>query len=215
MDPFTVHRGIVAPLNRSHIDTDQIIPKQFLKSIRRTGYGPSAFFDWRYDAEGHPDPLFVLNQNRYEGRSVLVTGTNFGCGSSREHAVWALLQDGIRAIIAPSGEVNGEPVPAFADIFRSNAVKNGLLLIELSQLQVNRLLVLIGQEAGLELTIDLEHQEVRVHTGDEEIFVFDIDPGIKERLLEGLDDIAISLQSEAEIDRFEKTHNCFLNRPSP
>ena len=129
MKAFTTHTGIIATLDRANVDTDAIIPKQFLKSIKRTGYGPNAFFDWRYTASGDINPNFELNQTRYKGRSILVSRHNFGCGSSREHAVWALVQDGYRVIIAPEKKVGNKTLPAFADIFRINAVKNGLLTI--------------------------------------------------------------------------------------
>jgi len=129
MEPFTTHTGIVATLDRANVDTDAIIPKQFLKSIKRTGYGPNAFFDWRYTSDGEPEPNFELNQPRFEGRSILVTRNNFGCGSSREHAVWALVQDGYRVVIAPWKETGSQRIAAFADIFRINAAKNGLLLV--------------------------------------------------------------------------------------
>jgi len=212
MQPFTTHTGIVATLNRSNVDTDQIIPKQFLKSILRIGYGPSAFFDWRYDAEGKPAPGFELNAPRFDGRSLLVTRNNFGCGSSREHAVWALLQDGYRVIVAPWKEVKGVRVPGFADIFRSNAVKNGLLTIELTEAEVDRIFDLVAEIEGLQATVDLGVQTITMHAPDALTFSFDIDQGSKERLINGLDDIAISLNCEAEISRFEKTHELYLGK---
>jgi 3-isopropylmalate/(R)-2-methylmalate dehydratase small subunit len=211
MEPFTTHTGILATLNRSNVDTDQIIPKQFLKSILRTGYGPNAFFDWRYDQGGNPRPDFELNASQFEGRSILVTRNNFGCGSSREHAVWALYQDGYKVIIAPWKDLNNERVPGFADIFKSNAVKNGLLTIELSENEVDQIFTLVSQTEGLQATVDLPAQQVTIHSPCEEMFSFQIDEGIKERLMGGLDDIAISLQYEADITRFEETHPLFLN----
>lgn len=210
MEAFTTHTGIVATLDRSNVDTDQIIPKQFLKSILRVGYGPNAFFDWRYDANGKPTPDFELNATRFEGRSILVTRNNFGCGSSREHAVWALLQDGYRVVIAPWKSINGERVPAFADIFRSNCVKNGLLAIELSEEEVNHIFTLVDQVEGLQATVDLGAQKITLHAPEEAVFIFEIDAAGRERLIKGLDDIDISLTCEADIARFEKTHQTYL-----
>ncbi|MEJ2155162.1 MAG: 3-isopropylmalate dehydratase small subunit [Desulfobacteraceae bacterium] len=210
MEAFTTHTGIIATLNRSNVDTDQIIPKQFLKSILRVGYGPSAFFDWRYDADGQPVPDFELNAPRFEGRSILVARNNFGCGSSREHAVWALLQDGYRVVIAPWKSMNGERVPAFADIFRSNSVKNGLLTIELTEEEVDRIFTLVDQVNGLQATVDLGAQRITLHAPEEVVFGFEIDGASRERLIKGLDDIDISLTYEADITRFEKTHESYL-----
>ncbi len=211
MKAFTTHTGILATLNRSNVDTDQIIPKQFLKSILRVGYGPSLFFDWRYDAKGNPQPEFELNAPRFEGRSILVTRNNFGCGSSREHAVWALLQDGYRVVIAPWKNTNDERVPAFADIFRSNSVKNGLLTIELSEEEVDRIFASVNREKGLQATVDLGAQHITLHAAEEFSFEFDIDQASKDRLINGLDDIDISLGYEADIARFEKTHQTYLS----
>lgn len=202
--------GIIATLNRSNVDTDQIIPKQFLKSILRVGYGPSAFFDWRYDTDGKPAPDFELNQPRFEGRSILVARNNFGCGSSREHAVWALLQDGYRVIIAPWKKINDSRVPGFADIFRNNAVKNGLLTIELSEEEVERIFLMVSKTVGLQATVDLPAQKITVHAPDPVTFDFNMDEGSKDRLIGGLDDIAISLKFEADIADFEKKHELFL-----
>ncbi len=211
MEAFTTHTGIMATLDRSNVDTDQIIPKQFLKSILRSGYGPSAFFDWRYDADGNPASDFELNAQRFAGRSILVARNNFGCGSSREHAVWALLQDGYRVIIAPWKQIRGERVPAFADIFRNNCVKNGLLAIELSEDEVNHIFTLVDQVVGLQATVDLITQKTTLHTPNEISFGFEIDSAGRERLLKGLDDIDISLTHEADIARFEKTHDSCLD----
>lgn len=210
MEAFTSHTGIVATLNRSNVDTDQIIPKQFLKSIQRDGYGPSLFFDWRYDKNGQIEPGFELNTSRFDGRSILVTGNNFGCGSSREHAVWALVQDGYRVVIAPWQNINDARVPAFADIFRNNAVKNGLLVVELSQAEVDRIFDLVEKNEGLQATVDLQRQNITFHSADAVVLTFDIDEGSKDRLLNGLDDIDISLKYEAEITRFEQSHSYFL-----
>lgn len=210
MQPFTSHTGIIATLDRSNVDTDAIIPKQFLKSIKRTGYGPNAFFDWRYAADGMPDPGFELNQSRFDGRSILVTRNNFGCGSSREHAVWALVQDGYRAVIAPSKESGGKRLPAFADIFRTNTTKNGMLAIELSETEVDTIFDLLAANEGLRATVDLNDQQVTIHSPEEVSFRFEIDAGAKEQLLKGLDDIALTLQHEGDITQFESSHETWL-----
>ena len=212
MQAFTRHKGLVATLDRSNVDTDAIIPKQFLKSIKRTGYGPNAFFDWRYRADGQPDPGFELNQPRFEGRSILVTRNNFGCGSSREHAVWALVQDGYRVVIAPWKEIDGKRLPAFADIFRTNTTKNGMLAIELPGPQVDTIFELVAANPGLQATVDLEAQRVLLHAPTEVIYHFDMDAGDKSQLLKGLDDIALTLQHESEIERFESHHEVWLPR---
>jgi len=208
MEPFTTHTGLVATLNRANVDTDQIIPKQFLKSIKRTGFGPSAFFDWRYDEKANPDPSFELNHPRFDGRSILVTRNNFGCGSSREHAVWALHQDGYNVIVAPRiGEGDAE-VPGFADIFRNNSFKNGLLTIELTNCQVDEIMDLVEANEGLTATADLPNQELVLHVeGAEKRYGFEIDPGIKNQLVQGLDDIDQSLKSVDAIDTFETKHD--------
>ena len=206
MNPFTTHTGVVASLPRANIDTDAIIPKQFLKSIHRTGFGPHAFHDWRYLEDGSPDPDFNLNAARYKNRSILVTGNNFGCGSSREHAVWALVQDGYRVIIAPRRKDNGERLPGFADIFSNNAVKNGLLTVELSESEVDDIHRQVQIHDGLEATVDLPRQEVILHLSENKTFQFDIDPGVKDQLVKGLDDIDLTLQYEDLIGRFEKDH---------
>ena len=210
MEPFTSHTGIVATLNRSNVDTDQIIPKQFLKSIKRTGYGPNAFFDWRYKDNGEPEPDFELNQPRFDGRSILVVGNNFGCGSSREHAVWALFQDGYRVIISPWKQNKGGRVPGFADIFRSNSVKNGLLTVELPSEEVDRIFDLVSANEGLQATVDLTSQSITFLAPEPAVFHFDIDEGSKERLMGGLDDIALTLKYEEDISSFESRHNTML-----
>ena len=194
MEPFTTHRGIAVPFNRPDIDTDAIIPKVFLKSIARTGFGKNLFNDWRYfDGDpSKPDPDFVLNQPRYRGAAILVAKENFGCGSSREHAAWALTDYGIRCVIAPS----------FADIFYSNSQKNGLLPAILHNSAVDQLIAEIEATPGYELTVDLPAQNVRSVGGL--TFDFDIDPESKRRLLEGLDDIGVTLSHEAEIAVFEE-----------
>jgi 3-isopropylmalate/(R)-2-methylmalate dehydratase small subunit len=204
LKPFTTHTGIVATLNRANVDTDAIIPKQFLKSIKRSGFGPNAFFDWRYTSDGEPDAEFELHHPHFEGRSILVTRNNFGCGSSREHAVWALVQDGYRVIIAPWKEAGEKRLPAFADIFRINATKNGLLLIELSEDQVNHIFELVRAQGGLQATADLVKQQVAFHGTMTNVFSFDIEADARKQLMEGLDDIDQTLQYESDITRFEK-----------
>lgn len=198
--PFVRHCGIVAPLDRSNIDTDVIIPKQYLKSVKRTGFGPNLFDSWRYLAPGDLEsdhsrrprnPDFVLNQSRYQGASILVTGANFGCGSSREHAVWAFLDAGFRAVIAPS----------FADIFDTNAAKNGLLTVRLPEDAVRTLVEEIEQTEGYRLDIDLPEQTVAADSGA--TWSFDIDPQRKRCLVEGLDDIALTLHHSDRIREFE------------
>ncbi len=211
MKAFTKHTGIVATLNRSHVDTDAIIPKQFLKSISRSGYGPNAFFDWRYLADGKPDPDFELNHPRFEGRTILVTRNNFGCGSSREHAVWALAQDGYKVIIAPWKAVNNERVNAFADIFRTNSTKNGLLVVELGDNEVDLIFDRVQSQEGLQATVDLTDQRVELHDSERTTFSFSIEPGDKEQLLNGLDDIDLTLKYEPDITRFEATYNSYLS----
>ncbi len=200
MDKFTVHTGLVVPLDRSNVDTDAIIPKQYLKSIKRTGFGPTLFDDWRYNEPGEPgmdhgkrsvNNEFVLNFPRYAGASVLLARENFGCGSSREHAVWALTDYGIRAVIAPS----------YADIFFNNSFKNGLLPITLSAEIVDQLFRETEVQEGYQLTIDLERQKVITPSG--EAFVFSIDEFRKYCLLNGLDDIGLTLQHADDIKAYE------------
>ena len=197
MTPFKDHRGRLATLDRANVDTDQIIPKQFLKSIARTGFGKGLFYDWRSRPDGTPNPEFELNAPRFTGASILVTRGNFGCGSSREHAVWAIQQDGFRAVIAPS----------FADIFRNNSVKNGLLAVELQEAEVEEIFQMVGRYAGLEATVDLDEQRVTLHLPEELAFHFTIDPGIKGHLIHGLDAIGLTLKQEAAIADFEARHN--------
>ncbi|HWO94405.1 MAG TPA: 3-isopropylmalate dehydratase small subunit [Dehalococcoidia bacterium] len=192
MEPFTVVTGYVAPLDRNDVDTDQIIPKQFLKRIERTGFGEFLFFDWARLPDGSPNPDFVLCQPYYREAKILVTGRNFGCGSSREHAPWALSQFGIRVIIAPS----------FADIFRNNCYQNGMLPLELPQDVVDTLMARAIERPGYEATVDLERQEVRDHNGV--VTRFAIDPFVRERLLHGLDDIGLTLQHEHAIAAYER-----------
>jgi 3-isopropylmalate/(R)-2-methylmalate dehydratase small subunit len=193
MQPFRIHRGKVAPLGRANIDTDQIIPKQFLKRIERTGFGEFLFYDWRRKPDGQLDPSFSLNQPQYTGASILVAGKNFGCGSSREHAVWALADFGFRAVIAPS----------FADIFSNNCVKNGVLTVSLNEPEVAEILRR-AQESGYQLKVDLEQQKI----SDDQGFCakFSIDEFTRHCLLNGLDDVGLTLQHEDEIAAYEATH---------
>ncbi|WP_298834475.1 3-isopropylmalate dehydratase small subunit [uncultured Piscinibacter sp.] len=200
MQAFTVHKGLVAPLDRENVDTDAIIPKQFLKSIKRTGFGPNLFDEWRYldrgepgqdPAQRRPNPDFVLNQPRYQGASILLARKNFGCGSSREHAPWALDQYGFRAVIAPS----------FADIFFSNCYKNGLLPIVLSEMQVSQLFDEVAAFTGYQLTVDLARQVVVKPDGAE--LSFEITPFRKYCLLGGFDDIGLTLRHADKIRAFE------------
>lgn len=204
MDKFTVHQGVVAPLDRANVDTDAIIPKQFLKSIRRTGFGPNLFDEWRYLDHGEPgqdcsarpvNPDFVLNQPRYAGASILLTRKNFGCGSSREHAPWALQQYGFRAVVAPS----------FADIFFNNCFKIGLLPIALGEDEVEALFQAVEANQGLELVIDLEQQRIGTQDGSLS-YGFAIDDFRKFCLLNGLDDIGLTLRHADEIRAFEQRH---------
>jgi 3-isopropylmalate/(R)-2-methylmalate dehydratase small subunit len=191
MQPFRVLNGIAAPLDRANVDTDQIIPKQFLKRIERTGFGQFLFYDWRFRPDGTPNPDFVLNDPRYAGASVLVAGKNFGCGSSREHAPWALGDYGFRAIIAPN----------FADIFTGNCAQNGILLVSLPEEQTSELLRRAKEIEGYRLTVDLEKCEVRDDSGF--LAKFTADPFRRRCLLEGLDDIGLTLQHESQIAAYE------------
>ncbi len=207
MEAFQTHRGIIATLDRANVDTDQIIPKQFLKSIKRTGFGESLFFDWRYGDDGKPNPNFEVNDPKFAGASILVTRNNFGCGSSREHAVWAVAQYGFRAIIAPWQDRPGGRVPGFADIFRNNCVKNGVLTIELTEAEVDTLFDQIQRFKGVETTVDLEEQRVILHVDEEIAFHFEVDPVVKDHLIRGLDDIALTLEQADAIAAFEATHD--------
>jgi 3-isopropylmalate/(R)-2-methylmalate dehydratase small subunit len=208
--PFASHRGKLALLDRANVDTDAIIPKQFLKSIARTGFGPQLFFDWRYLPDGQPNPAFVLHEPRFTGASVLVVRNNFGCGSSREHAVWAIQQDGWQVVIAPWQQRGEMRVPAFADIFRNNSLKNGLLTIELSEAEVEEIFQLVDRFPNLEATADLDHQRVTLHVAEEVSFHFEIEEAVKHRLRHGLDDIGQTLQRAEAITVFEARHNVQL-----
>ncbi|HEX3321971.1 MAG TPA: 3-isopropylmalate dehydratase small subunit [Terriglobales bacterium] len=193
MKAFRKHTGLVAPLDRVNVDTDQIIPKQFLKRIERTGFGEFLFYDWQHNADGSRQPSFILQQPQYSGASILVAGKNFGCGSSREHAVWAIDDHGFRAVIAPS----------FADIFANNSLKNGMLTVVLSETEVAELMHRAEQH-GYQLTIDLEQKTVKDQQGFSATFA--IDDFSRHCLLNGLDDIGLTLQQESDITAYEKVH---------
>jgi 3-isopropylmalate/(R)-2-methylmalate dehydratase small subunit len=192
MKGFREHTGLVAPLGRANVDTDQIIPKQFLKRIERTGFGEFLFYDWRRRTDGALDPQFVLNQPRYKGASILVADRNFGCGSSREHAPWALDDFGFRAVIAPS----------FADIFANNCLKNGLLTVVLTEAQVGTLMQRAREVEAYRVTVNLEKCQVRDGLGFAASFA--IEDFSRRCLLEGLDDIGLTLQHEVEIAAYEE-----------
>jgi 3-isopropylmalate/(R)-2-methylmalate dehydratase small subunit len=195
MEKFTTLTSLAAPLDRTNVDTDQIIPKQFLKRIERTGYGDFLFFDWRRNAAGDPDPAFVLNDPRYKGAKILIAGKNFACGSSREHAAWALSDFGFRVVIAPT----------FADIFFSNAGKNGIVLARLSEDEVAQLLRNAQSIPNYQLTVSLEEQTVTDSQGFKASF--EVDPFRKFCLIEGLDDIGLTLRHAAALDNFETKHD--------
>ena len=194
MKPFRVHKGRVAPLDRVNVDTDQIIPKQFLKRVERTGFGEFLFFDWRRAQEGKDVTPFVLDHPRYRGASILITGKNFGCGSSREHAVWALSDFGFRAVIAPS----------FADIFANNSSKNGFLAVTLREDEVAELMRRAHEQNDYNLTVDLE--QCKVHDDHGFSASFPMDDFVRHCLLEGLDDIGLTLQHESKIAAYEAVH---------
>jgi len=190
MEPFVKIKGLVATLDRVNVDTDQIIPKQFLKRIERTGYGQFLFYDWRLNEDGSPNPDFELNAPQFKGASILLTRDNFGCGSSREHAPWALLDYGFRSILAPS----------FADIFYNNCFKNGMLPVRLPQDQISELFEWVGANSGAQLTVDLESQTL---SGDSLEYPFEVDPFRRDCLLKGLNDIDLTLQYEEQIREYE------------
>jgi 3-isopropylmalate/(R)-2-methylmalate dehydratase small subunit len=192
MDAFHSHTGLVAPLVQRDVDTDQIIPKQFLKRLGRTGFADALFYDWRADGQGQPRPDFVLNQPQFAGASILLAGANFGCGSSREHAVWALRDFGFRAVLAPS----------FADIFASNALANGFLAARIDEATLEALAARTA--TGYRVTVDLESSQLRGDDGFSAPIA--VDPETRRRLLAGLDDIGLILQHDAEIRRYEAAH---------
>lgn len=200
MEAFKTHQGIVAPLDRANIDTDAIIPKQFLKRIERSGYGEFLFYDWRYTDEEQENPGFLLNQEPYRNASVLLTRENFGCGSSREHAPWAIEDFGFRVIIAPS----------FADIFYNNCFKNGILPIRLPAEEVQKLFDKTADIPGYQLTVNLEQQRIIDGEGYER--EFEVDDYRREMLLKGLDEISATIQFETQIADFESTHKIYYSR---
>ena len=197
MEPFKKHTGVAAVLDRVNVDTDQIIPKQYLKRIERTGFGQFLFADWRFLEDGSPNPEFELNRAEFAGASILVAGANFGCGSSREHAPWALLDHGFRVIIAPS----------FADIFYNNCFKNGMLPIKLPESQVQELFDQVAERPGLCLTVDLEALTIADERG--RVIPFEVDAFRREALLNGLDEIGLTLQYESAIREFEARRRDF------
>jgi 3-isopropylmalate/(R)-2-methylmalate dehydratase small subunit len=194
MEPFKKHTGIVTLLDLPNVDTDQIIPKQFLKRIERTGFGQFLFYDWRFTEDGKPNPQFEMNADRYKGASLLVTRANFGCGSSREHAPWALQDYGFKCIIAPS----------FADIFFNNCFKNGILPVRLTEEQVEEIIRRVRKTQGYRLTVDLEKKKVTSEDGLE--YAFEVDEFRRHCLLNGLDDIGLTLQHEDKISAYESRH---------
>ncbi|MEB3101334.1 3-isopropylmalate dehydratase small subunit [Ferviditalea candida] len=194
MEAFKKHTGIVAPVDRVNVDTDAIIPKQFLKRIERTGFGQFLFFEWRLLENGEPNPGFEMNKPRYQGASVLISRANFGCGSSREHAPWAIMDYGFKVVIAPS----------FADIFYNNCFKNGILPIKLSEEQVEELFQRTAGHEGYQLTVDLENKRITDAYGLD--IPFDLDEHRRQFLLLGLDDIGLTLQHEDKIAAYEKAH---------
>ena len=192
MQPFRKHTGLVAPLDRANVDTDQIIQKQFLKRIERTGFGQFVFYDWRFNGDGSLNPEFVLNQPQYKAATILVAAKNFGCGSSREHAPWALADYGFKAVIAPT----------FADIFYNNSLKNGLLLVKLSESEVGELLRRAAEHPGYQVTVDLEQNRVTDSIGF--VAPFEMDAFRRRCLLEGLDDIGLTMRFEKQIAEYEQ-----------
>jgi len=203
MDKFTTFTGTVCAVDRANIDTDALIPKEYLRSIKRTGFGHALFSEWRYNADGSDNMEFILNQPKAEGASVLVGRNNFGCGSSREHAVWAVAQQGFKVVIAPT---EGD-IPGFADIFRNNCVKNGVLTIQLSSEQVDQIFEMAAADEALDVTVDLEGQKLSFKDAE---FSFEVDPAVKNKLMQGLDDIAETLQFESDISSFESSQNTQL-----
>ena len=194
MKPFTKHTGIVVPMDRSDVDTDQLVPKQFLKRIERSGFGKFLFYDWRYLDDGSDNPEFELNFPQYKGATILLARRNFGCGSSREHAPWAVADYGFRVVIASS----------FADIFFNNSFKNGILLVRLSEEEIDDLFKRAAAHESYRLTVDLEAKKITDDYGLDQ--PFEIDEFRRTRLLQGLDDIALTLQHEADIAAYEKVH---------
>ena len=190
-------------MDRANIDTDAIIPKEYLRSIKRTGFGAALFSDWRYNDDGTDNPDFVLNRPETSGAQVLAARNNFGCGSSREHAVWAVQQYGFKVVLAPR---EGD-IPAFADIFCNNCAKNGLLTIELAAGQIDEVFQVLAEEPGVQATVSLDEQTVTLHASSgDKVYDFAVDPVLKDKLLNGLDDIAQTLRYEADIAAYEARH---------
>ena len=200
MEKFKTFTGTICAVDRANIDTDALIPKEHLKSIKRTGFGPALFSDWRYNEDGSDNTDFILNHAKTVSASILVGRNNFGCGSSREHAVWAVAQQGFKVVVAPR---EGE-IPAFADIFGNNCSKNGILTIELKNNEVDHIFEMASADQPLQATVNLEEQTLSFESIS---FPFEVDPAIKEKLLLGMDDIAESLTQIEQIKIFEKTHN--------
>lgn len=204
MEAFETFKGVVCAVDRANIDTDALIPKEYLKSIKRTGFGDALFSDWRYNADGSDNPDFILNHPKTKGASILIGRNNFGCGSSREHAVWAVAQYGFKVVIAPKEH----DIPAFADIFRNNCTKNGVLTVQLSNEEVEKIFMISAGGEALMASIDLEAQTVTMHPEEGDVvFSFEIEPAVKEKLLQGLDDIDETLLHEEAISAFELVHN--------
>ena len=200
MDKFLTFKGSICAIDRANIDTDALIPKEHLKSIKRTGFGSALFSDWRYNDDGSDNLDFALNHPKAKGATILVGKNNFGCGSSREHAVWAVAQQGFKVVVAPRvGEI-----PGFADIFKNNCAKNGLLTIELTSDEVNHIFNMATSDNKLEAEVSLENQTLQFESIS---YSFEIDPAVKEKLLKGMDDIAESLSHINEIEQFEVQHN--------
>ena len=197
MEKFETFTGVVCAVDRANIDTDALIPKEYLRSIKRTGFGSALFSDWRYNADGSENPDFILNQSKTAGATILIGRNNFGCGSSREHAVWAVAQQGFNVIVAPS---EGD-IPAFADIFNNNCSKNGILTIQLSSNEVDQIFALAESDEPLEATVNLDEQTISF---GETTFHFEIESAVKEKLLSGMDDIDETLQYESDISAYEQ-----------
>jgi 3-isopropylmalate/(R)-2-methylmalate dehydratase small subunit len=197
MEKFETFTGVVCAVDRANIDTDALIPKEYLRSIKRTGFGSALFSDWRYNADGSENPDFILNQSKTVGATILIGRNNFGCGSSREHAVWAVAQQGFNVIVAPS---EGD-IPAFADIFNNNCSKNGILTIQLSSDEVDQIFALAESDEPLEATVNLDEQTISF---GETTFHFEIESAVKEKLLSGMDDIDETLQYESDISAYEQ-----------
>jgi len=207
MEKFEKFTGVVCAVDRANIDTDALIPKEYLRSVKRTGFGPALFSEWRYLADGSENPDFALNRPKAKGASILVGRNNFGCGSSREHAVWAVAQQGFKVVVAPR---EGD-IPGFADIFRNNCAKNGVLTVELASEEVDRVFEMASLDEPLEATVDLEARTIAFRNASgEAAFSFEIDPAAREKLLLGMDDVSETLQYEEDVAAFEARHDVQL-----